>query len=105
MGVMPLTKDFRTERKTMSDIRLLLDLTVSHEYRGTNAVGIVRTEREIGKALLATQYPVGFFRFDMATSTLLKIPRREVVTILGKMEDSAEQGTERQPELTAMTIS
>ncbi len=71
----------------MTEARYLIDLTTSHEYRGRNAVGIVRTEREIGKAFFAADHDVDFFRFEKSTGVLLLISRADAADILGIESD------------------
>ena len=68
----------------MSESRFLIDLTTSRAYKGINPVGIVRTEREIGKALLATGHDIEFFYFEPESKKFLLIPRVEATAILGE---------------------
>mgnify|MGYP000261669334 CR=1 FL=1 len=72
----------------MSSLRFLVDLTTSRAYKGVNPVGIVRTEREIGKALLASNHEVEFFFFNPDTKEFLLISRHEATIILGETKDN-----------------
>ena len=72
----------------MSSLRFLVDLTTSRAYKGVNPVGIVRTEREIGKALLASNHEVEFFFFNPDTKEFLLISRHEATNILGETKDN-----------------
>lgn len=73
----------------MQNLRFLIDLTTSREYKGHNPVGIVRTEREIAKAFLSSGHSVGFFRFDATRKILWTIPRTEAAAIVGASKSGA----------------
>ncbi len=73
----------------MKNVRFLIDLTTSRGYKGHNPVGIVRTEREIAKAFIASKYPVDFFRFELESKALWIIPRHEAASIVGALNGTA----------------
>lgn len=69
----------------MSNIRFLVDLTTSRGYKGQNAVGIVRTEREIAKAYLSSGLDVAFFYFASEADRFIIIPDYEAAAIVGML--------------------
>ena len=68
--------------------RYLIDITTSREYKGHNPVGIVRTEREIIKAFLASTHEVAFFRFDANRKILCAISREESLTVVDSSKNA-----------------
>ena len=63
--------------------RFVCDVTTSYRYKGANAVGIVRVEREIAKAMLRSQYDCTFIRFDSQLHDFFVLSADEVDQTLG----------------------
>lgn len=59
-----------------------IDLTTSRQYVGKNAVGIVRTEREIASDFLRNSPDARFFHYEAARNAFVAIPRDEAAAIL-----------------------
>jgi len=92
----------KIETGNMPDIRFLIDLTTSRQYKDRNAVGIVRVEREIGRAFLLSGFIVEFFHFDLGAGEFFKIGRPEAAAILGETKGALD-GAAAPPRMATKT--
>lgn len=69
--------------ESFQDRTIVFDLTTSREYKGGNPVGIVRTEREIAKSIIASGRRVQFFYFASPPGELRNISIEEARSIVG----------------------